>query len=774
MKYDYTLTPNKNRYINYNIKDDYSPKISIITASYNTKEYIFETADSVLHQTYPWFEWIIVDDGSKDKKSIEILEKLTKKDKRIKVYTKKNGGASAARNYGCKMASKTSEYYIFLDDDDLLETNYVECTYFALENNPDAAFAYTNSVGFGEIEYLWDKKFDIEKQMKENMLVLTALIRKETFDPVGGFDEEDNNICEDWIFWSKLFSYGGIPVKVNYTGFWYRRKKDGKLNKDLENRNRLNEIINKLAKEVDYRLKAIEYPKNNYDWDKVCRNNYNFECVTETKPDKKNILMIVPHVVMGGADKFNIDFLKGLDREKYTITIIITNISNNEWLQEVIKYVDSYYILPSFLDRENWNYFLEFLIRKNKTELIFNTNSVYGYMCLPYLKSKFKEIRILDYIHMEEWYNRNGGYSRDSSSFESIIDLTLTCNESSTQILKDYFGRNKDEVKTCYIGVDEEKFKNTYNIDKLKEKYDIPKNRKIISYICRITYQKRPFLLLEIMKMAIKKRKDILFLICGDGELEDELKLQVRDSGLNKFVKFLGRIKETEEIYAISDMTINCSIKEGLALTAYESLSMGVPVVTSNVGGQKELIDKTVGKVIDTKQKEEDVLIFKYDDEEINTFVNSVDEVLNNLEYYKKNCRKRILSGFTIKQMNINMNNYIDMLINKKTKKEYNHEDIAKELLNQYLLTTNEEYNYFIKKNNEKYSDDLNKRKEDDFNTKLIKWSIKYHIYYEIKNIRNIFKSFKELLINIIELPIRLILRLLRFLYKLLSKLVRG
>lgn len=59
---------------------------------------------------------------------------------------------------------------------------------------------------------------------------------------------------------------------------------------------------------------------------------------------------------------------------------------------------------------------------------------------------------------MEEWYNRNGGYSRYSAMYESVIDKTLTCNENSRNILINHFERNEKEIQTVYIGVDEEKF----------------------------------------------------------------------------------------------------------------------------------------------------------------------------------------------------------------------------------------------------------------------------------------------------------------------------
>ena len=99
-------------------------------------------------------------------------------------------------------------------------------------------------------------------------------------------------------------------------------------------------------------------------------------------------------------------------------------------------------------------------------------------------------------------------------------------------------------------------------------------------------------LLLEIIKNLKEKRNDFKVLVVGNGNLLPKMKAKANKLGLNENILFLGNIENPEEIYKISDITINCSIKEGLALTSYESLSMGVPVVSSDVGGQKELINE--------------------------------------------------------------------------------------------------------------------------------------------------------------------------------------
>lgn len=674
--------------------------ISIIMPFYNDKKYIRQAVNSVLNQTFPCFELLIIDDGSEDEESLKELEIVSKLDKRIKVLHKENEGASAARDYGVNKSDRNSKYIVFLDSDDMFEKTYLECAYWTLETNTKASWAYTDSIGFEGNKYLWSKWFDSDKMKKENSLVLSSMVRKKDFLEVNGFEIKEKGVYEDWNLWLKLIAKGKFPVRMNFYGMWYRRKlESSELTRAKQNKARAMEIIKNTARTIEKRVEAIQYPKYDYNWDEIIEELPNIQYIKKEKTNKINILMIVPWMVMGGADKYNLDLVSKLDKEKFDITIISTEIASNEYRQSFEEHT-SVYDLTTFIDQKYWIAFINYIIKKNNINLIFNTNSETGYALLPYLKNKYPEVPIIDYIHMEEWYNRNGGYSRDSSSVSSVIDKTLVCNENSRKILIDHFKRDEKELQTVYIGVDEEKYNpKEYNKEELKEKYKLPKDKYIISYICRITEQKRPFLLLEVIKKLKETRKDFQVLIVGDGNLLSKIKSKAKGLESEGYIKFLGRIEKTDEIYAISDMTINCSIKEGLALTAYESLSMGVPVISSDVGGQKELINKETGIIVPCIQKEEDIFDINYSEGEINSYVEGIEKILNNLEKYKSNCRRRILSGFTIKQMVENMSKILEEVTKEpKEEKKQNGKnipkDIVKELVTKQLVNMQIQYEW--------------------------------------------------------------------------------
>lgn len=104
--------------------------ISIIIPVYNAEKYISSCIESVLHQTYNEIEVILIDDGSKDQ-SASICDDYARKDDRIKVVHKVNGGVSSARNEGIKLAK--GKYVCFVDSDDWLEPNGIDLLYSELQ-----------------------------------------------------------------------------------------------------------------------------------------------------------------------------------------------------------------------------------------------------------------------------------------------------------------------------------------------------------------------------------------------------------------------------------------------------------------------------------------------------------------------------------------------------------------------------------------------------------------------------------------------------------------
>lgn len=109
------------------------PKVSVIVPVYNVEKYHHRCIDSILTQTFTDFEVLLINDGSKDR-SGEICDEYAKKDSRVKVFHKENGGVSSARNVGLDNAK--GEWVTFCDSDDKLLLNAFE-TFLSVSNECD-------------------------------------------------------------------------------------------------------------------------------------------------------------------------------------------------------------------------------------------------------------------------------------------------------------------------------------------------------------------------------------------------------------------------------------------------------------------------------------------------------------------------------------------------------------------------------------------------------------------------------------------------------------
>lgn len=132
-----------------------NPLISVIVPIYKVEEYLDKCVDSIVNQTYTNLEIILVNDGSPDN-CPKMCDEWSKKDSRIKVIHKENGGVSSARNKGLEIA--TGEWISFIDSDDWVEKDYIYELYnAATSNNAQISLCSYNRVVGNKIEQIMHK-----------------------------------------------------------------------------------------------------------------------------------------------------------------------------------------------------------------------------------------------------------------------------------------------------------------------------------------------------------------------------------------------------------------------------------------------------------------------------------------------------------------------------------------------------------------------------------------------------------------------------------------
>ena len=177
-----------------------SPLVSFIVPYFNAGETIQETIDSIFNQTYQKFDVWIVNDGSTDPLSIEKLQDF-EGNERIHILHQENAGPSVARNLAIEKTN--ADYFVPLDADDLIEQNALLTAISLMTNDYNIGAVYGNFEWFGDIQGTKKQAgFQLEKQFLMNQIAVTALIRKEMWKELGGYDTFLSKPgLEDWEFW---------------------------------------------------------------------------------------------------------------------------------------------------------------------------------------------------------------------------------------------------------------------------------------------------------------------------------------------------------------------------------------------------------------------------------------------------------------------------------------------------------------------------------------------------------------------------------------------
>lgn len=248
--------------------------ISIIVPVYNVEHYLDRCLKSILEQTYKNIEIVIVDDGSTDSSGI-ICDKYLTIDNRIKVFHKKNGGLSDARNYGIKKSN--GEYLMFVDSDDYIPSNAIEILFNLItEKKADVSIGKIKTGTSSNIENnnnmpnieTFDNRQAIKEMLYANKFSTSAsgkLFKRELFKNV---EFPLHKLYEDFHTIYKILDKSKLIVFENEIVYYYIIRKGSITHSDfsiksMDNLDALKQIkseidINKYGLEKAFASKTLE------------------------------------------------------------------------------------------------------------------------------------------------------------------------------------------------------------------------------------------------------------------------------------------------------------------------------------------------------------------------------------------------------------------------------------------------------------------------------------------------------------------------------------
>ncbi len=173
------------------------------------------------------------------------------------------------------------------------------------------------------------------------------------------------------------------------------------------------------------------------------------------------------------------------------------------------------------------------------------------------------------------------------------VSKILAVSEELKQILVDSGKIDPGKIAVIYGGTDLEKFDRQIKPDKIIKEFSIPPNHTVIGIIANLRKWKGHDLLIDAMKQIVKSHPETVLLAVGDDENShaEELKKAVAETNLQNSFIFTGYREDIPELLAAMDFTVNCSYSgEGLTGALRESLAMKKPGISTDIGGNRELI----------------------------------------------------------------------------------------------------------------------------------------------------------------------------------------
>ncbi|MCC5806449.1 MAG: glycosyltransferase [Opitutales bacterium] len=651
---DYRNTPaSDDRTYGPFLPEDHSapPAVSVITPYFNAHTHFDETIRCLERQTFQQWEWIIVNDASTDPAAQARLEPLRRSsDPRIRVVDQeRNGGPSAARNTG--IAESLTEYVFMMDADDLIEPTTIEKSYWFLRSHPHCPWVNGWSVAFGAEEFLWRHGFEErEVFLRTNILTVSALFRKDALLRLGGYDEAFGHGFEDWLFWLKAAEEGLWGATMRDFFYWYRkREKHWDRWKDISNKKRHAALADTLPQRFP-KIHAGGFPSFRPQ-PQLPFDEFEDALPAENLLRKKGkrLVFIIPWMVLGGADKFNLDVVECLTAAGWEVTVVTTRAGDNPWRHEFARFTPEIFVLHDGVHPSRHPLFLRYIIRSRQADAVLMSNSELAHWCLPYLRAHFPRTAFLDYSHMEESYWKNGGYPRYAARAHGLLDANLVSSRHLRDWMIERSGAGPEHFEVINTNIDPARWKRDPAARmRLREEAGVDEDLPVILFAGRICAQKQPEVLARVLRDLRDKGLRFHAWIVGDGEDRAWLADFVARHDLGQRVRLLGSRSQDEmgDLLSAADIFFLPSHWEGIALSIFEAMAMGLAVVGAEVGGQVELVVPETGVLI---RRPPDNTI-----EEIRRYVEAFTPLLNDSSKAREmgaRARARIEVEFPLEKM---------------------------------------------------------------------------------------------------------------------------
>jgi glycosyltransferase involved in cell wall biosynthesis len=561
--------------------------------AYNAGDYISESIESILSQTFDNFELIIIDDGSTDN-SRDIVKSYH--DSRI-ILQENPHDFIRSLNTGIELSK--GKYIARMDADDIMLPNRLEIQYRYMEDNPETDVCGSWMEAFGQGSYpmkLPVKHEDIQAKMLFHNCLFhpTVMLRRESISGLPSFPNiyrQEFIYAEDYKLWTDLamagLHFANIPeILVKYcisetqsTSRFASRM----YNSSIRTQSEYLEYVSEKLVENDERLfEFIDqtigfFNENILTFNTIKRVIYDIykNYLKEIRQrDKIKVLFCIDTLSGGGAEKLLIDILKRFNYGKYCVDLLILNHSG-------VYFTD----IPG---KVYW-------FTSENTEYLSNTTydveiAFLEGLALKYIARRQSDARKIAWIHVDlldfhwtkQFYENDKEEELDYLQMDRIIFVSEDAKKQFNRLFPN-------------IAVSQTIIYNLIDIDDIQTKsnaFQVEKSKLTLCCVGRLSCQKGQKRLIPVInKLITEDRLNLELWVLGEGEQRQDLEALIRQYSLEDVVSLKGFQRNPYPYMKASDIFVSASSSEGFSLVVAEALCLGKPVLSVECTGPGELLD---------------------------------------------------------------------------------------------------------------------------------------------------------------------------------------
>jgi glycosyltransferase involved in cell wall biosynthesis len=321
---------------------------------------------------------------------------------------------------------------------------------------------------------------------------------------------------------------------------------------------------------------------------------------------KYNLLYVFDNMEFGGGERVFAQIINRLSDKKYKI--MVACLPTGTFIEKI---KGSEAQIKSFDMRNRFNFRvilqLSSLIKKERVDIVHSQGAradffariaaklasapnVVSTVPMPVEGFDVHPIRKLIYII----------FSRFSERF---VDRFMVVSDALEKIMIEKHGIEPQKVVKIYNGIETDEYcisdeEIAYRRSSFRKKSDLGENVPVIGVIGRLVWQKGFKYFIEAIPDVLKEFKDARFLLVGEGELEDELKVKSKKLKLEDKIIFTGFMDDIRDVLASIDILVIPSLQEGLPVVLLEAMAMKKPIVAANIEGIMEILENSVSGLL--------------------------------------------------------------------------------------------------------------------------------------------------------------------------------